>query len=56
MLVTSVAGGDVARVGAVFSMPVCVIREGLPAMLADYLLAIVAKCWDKVDGIAQTTL
>ena len=42
MLVTSVAGGDVTRVGAVFSMPVCVIREGLPTMLADYLFACTA--------------
>jgi len=42
MLVTSIAGGDVARVGAVFSMPVCVIREGLPAMLADNLFACTA--------------
>ena len=42
MLVTSIAGGDVARVGAVFSMTVCVIREGLPAMLADYLFACTA--------------
>ena len=37
MLATSIAGGDVARVGAVFSVPVCVIRGGLPAMLADDL-------------------
>ena len=42
MLVTSIACGDVARVGAVFSMTVCVIREGLPAMLADYLFACTA--------------
>jgi len=42
MLVTSIAGGDVAWMGAVFSMPVCVIREGLPTMLADYLFACTA--------------
>ena len=34
MLVTSIAGCDVARVGAVFSVPVCVIREVLPTMQA----------------------
>ena len=39
MLATSIAGGDVARVGAVFSVPVCVIREGLSTVLADHLFA-----------------